>query len=65
MSTGRSITTAAGSLAFTSHKNIYLNLKSLKPELDSPLPQLSQYGFELYQHCLILSTGPVMSQGLL
>lgn len=34
MSTDKSITTAAGSLSFTMHKNIYLNLNILKPELD-------------------------------
>jgi len=36
MSTDKSIATAVGIL--TSHKNIYLNLKALKPELDSALP---------------------------
>lgn len=37
MSTDQSITTAAGSLASTRHKNIYLNLTAFKPELDFPL----------------------------
>lgn len=37
MSTDQSITIAAGSLASTRHKNIYLNLKAFKPELDFAL----------------------------